>query len=103
MSDFEFEAVGEVTVPNELGLHLRPVMTFVDVASKFCSSVTVANITKRGKRVNGKSAMEMVLLEATQGCVLRINAQGKDAETAVAALTALVEAGFKTHPTEPSE
>ena len=45
--------------------------------------------------------MEMMLLEAIQGTVLRIEAEGLDARTAVDALAALVEAGFSCEP--PSE
>ena len=84
-----------MTVPNNEGLHARPVMMFVDVASQHDSVVSVRNLTRDGEVVDGKSAMEMMLLEATQGCVLRIEARGTDAREAVDALAALVEAGFK--------
>ena len=52
------------------------------------------NVTRSGEKVDGKSAMQMMLLEATQGCVLRIEASGTDAAAMVEALAALVESGF---------
>ncbi len=89
--------VREVTIGNTEGLHARPVMRFIDVASRYQSKITVMNVTRRGEKVDGKSAMQMMLLEATQGCVLRIEAMGADAAAAVAALSALVESGFHQH------
>ncbi len=94
MSDAGAQAVREVKVGNTEGLHARPVMRFIDVASRFQSKVTVANVSRRGEKVDGKSAMQMMLLEATQGCVLRIEASGPDAAAAVEALAALIESGF---------
>lgn len=96
MSERPNEVVREVSVPNDEGLHARPVMLFVDLASKFESQVLVRNVSRNGEEVDGKSAMHMMLLEATQGSVLRITARGADAEESVAALAKLVEAGFKT-------
>lgn len=69
-------------------------MRFVDMASTFQSTVTVTNITRQSETVDGKSAMQMMLLEATQGCVLRIVARGEDASEMVDALAALVDSGF---------
>jgi len=72
-------------------------MRFIDVASRFQSNVSVMNVTRRGEKVDGKSAMQMMLLEATQGCVLRIEARGSDAAAMVEALAVLVESGFHQH------
>jgi len=98
LSDAGAQAVREVKVGNTEGLHARPVMRFIDVASRFQSKVTVANVSRRGEKVDGKSAMQMMLLEATQGCVLRIEACGADAAAAVEALAALIESGFHLTP-----
>jgi len=87
-------AVRDVAVAIREGLHARPVMRFVDHASRFQSRITVQNVTRKGDIVDGKSAMHMMLLEATVGNVLRISASGPDAESAVDALVALVESGF---------
>lgn len=99
----EIEAFREVAVANKQGLHARPVMAFVDRASKSRSRITVANITRKGEVVDGKSAMQMLLLEATQGCVIRIGAKGVDARETVDALAALVETGFKADSPQSSD
>ena len=103
MSDAPTETVVEATVRNREGLHARPVMRFVDLASRYRSNVTVMNVTRDDERVDGKSAMHMMLLEATQGCVLRIEVRGDDALEAAEALAALVESGFKPDPSKPSQ
>lgn len=87
-------AVREVPIPNPQGLHARPVMRFVDLAVRFRSSVRVSNVTRRGERVDGKSAMHMMLLEGTKGNVLRIEADGADAVETLDALVKLIESGF---------
>ncbi|MBN2559959.1 MAG: HPr family phosphocarrier protein [Phycisphaerae bacterium] len=81
----------EVTISNTQGLHARPVMRFVDLASTFRSTIRVK---KDSQEVDGKSPMEMMLLEATQGTVLRLVADGEDAREAVAALVGLVNDKF---------
>lgn len=94
MSETRIEAVRDEIVPNPQGLHARPVMRFVDLASRFQSEIKVTNVTRNGETVDGKSAMHMMLLEATKGCTLRIVARGTDAEAAVTALAQLVRSGF---------
>jgi len=85
------EASRIVVVPNDQGLHARPVMRFVDLASRFQSRVFV----KRGDRqVDGKNPMEMMLLEATKGTQLEVVAEGDDADGAVGALATLIQEGF---------
>lgn len=96
MSQTTPEAVREVKVPNKEGLHARPVMRFVDLASTFASDVSVANVTRQGEQVDGKSAMQMMLLEASIDNVLRISARGHDASAAVDALATLVSSSFGT-------
>lgn len=81
-----------VTIVNRLGLHARPAMSFVDLASTFASEITV----KRGgdQEVDGKSIMHMMMLAATKGTDLEITAQGPDAQKACEALKKLVDGGF---------
>lgn len=89
------EAIRSVTVRDREGLHARPVMRFVDLAQRFKARVTVRNASLKGEPVDGKSAMQMMLLEATQGSVLEIHTHGTDAESAAQALSDLVEKGFQ--------
>jgi phosphocarrier protein HPr len=81
----------DVRIVNSQGLHARPVMRFVDLANQFQAKILVQ---RDDQSVDGKSPMEMMLLEATQGTTLTLIAQGDDAESAVEALAALVESGF---------
>ncbi len=85
------ELARKVTIANPQGLHARPVMRFVDTAGQFQSSILV----KKGQRaVDGKNPMEMMLLEATQGTELELQADGPDAADALEALASLVAGGF---------
>jgi len=85
------EASRIVTIANEQGLHARPVMRFVDLAKQFQSQIFVV---KKNARIDGKNPMEMMLLEATKGTQLELQAIGEDADGAVVALASLVENGF---------
>ena len=80
-----------VTILNRQGLHARPVLQFVDIANSFRAAITVC---KDNQKVDGKSPMEMMLLEATQGTELRLIASGEDAAGALDALAALIERRF---------
>ncbi len=80
-----------VTIVNKLGLHARPAMAFVDVANRFKAQITVR---KDNQAVDGKSIMQMMMLAATQGTDLQIEAVGKDADDALKALAKLVKDKF---------
>jgi len=80
-----------VEIVNRLGLHARPAMALVDVATGSSSSVS---ITRGSQTVDGKSIMEIMMLAATKGTVLKVEADGPDAEEACAAIKALVNRGF---------
>ena len=87
------QARSEVVIRNKLGLHARPAMAFVDLASKFASDIRVSKAA--GKEVvDGKSIMQMLLLAATQGTRLNVTADGPDSKDALRALEALVRANF---------
>jgi phosphocarrier protein HPr len=81
----------QVTIVNKLGLHARPAMTFVDLASTFQSEVTVR---RNDQEVDGKSIMHMMMLAATKGTELTVTATGPDAQKACEALKKLVDGGF---------
>jgi len=78
----------EVAVASELGLHARPAGEFVVMAGRFEAEVTV---TRGSEWVSGRSVLSLLSLAASQGTLLRIRAQGPDAEKAVEALGALLE------------
>ncbi len=85
--------VAEARCPivNVLGLHARPAAEFVKTSSRFKSHVSVR---KDDLEVNGKSIMGMMMLAAECGSELLIRIEGDDAEAAMAALQALIAAGF---------
>lgn len=76
-------------------------MRFVDLAVTFRSRIRVCNVTRSGEMLDGRSAFEMMLLEATCGNVIRLEAQGPDAQAMVAALVELVETDLLANPDEP--
>ena len=84
----------EIIVSNSMGLHARPAMQFVDLANQFSSSITVHKPGDEATVADGKSVMQMIVLEATQGTPLRIEADGDDAEQAVQKLAELFESKF---------
>ncbi len=84
-------ASAEITIQNRLGLHARPAMSVVDVASTFNSDVTIA---KGSQVVDAKSIMQLMMLAATKGTELKVHAEGDDAEQAVAAIVELVNGKF---------
>ena len=81
----------EVTIINRLGLHARAAAKFVTLASGFESDIRL----QRGEReVNGKSIMGVMMLAAGRGTRLKIVADGRDAEEALARLEELIRSRF---------
>jgi len=78
----------EVEIKNADGLHMRPAMQFVDVASKYKSDINVSN---GETSVDAKSIMQMTMLAATCGTRLVIRAKGDDSQQALDELQCLVE------------
>ena len=81
----------DVTIVNKYGLHARPAMQFVELSNNYGSKIEVSNGVLT---VDAKSIMSIMRLAATCGTVLRIVADGNDAEQAVQCLAKLVEDGF---------
>ena len=82
-----------VTIRNRLGLHARPAMSFVDLASTAKSEVRVRR-TDSDEVVDGKSIMQVMMRAATQGTELEVTAEGPDASGILGKLKNLVEDGF---------
>lgn len=93
MCESQQVAVREVVITNTHGLHLRPVMKFVDIANQYTSEIRVDK-GEGSEPVDGKSPMAMMVLEAPKGTRLRIQATGVDARETVDALIRLVESKF---------
>jgi phosphotransferase system HPr (HPr) family protein len=84
----------DIIVTNCMGLHARPAMQFVDLANQFDSEIRVIKAGDDPITADGKSVMQMIVLEATMGTALKIEADGKDAEEAVSKLAELFESKF---------
>jgi phosphocarrier protein HPr len=76
-----------VMIKNKQGLHARPAALFVQIANKFDSDITV---TKGKTKVNGKSIMGIMMLEAGRGSKVTIVTKGEDAEAAMVELENLL-------------
>jgi phosphocarrier protein len=77
----------QIVIKNKQGLHARPAALFVQVANKFSSEITIA---KGRQRVNGKSIMGIMMLEAGCGSKVTMTVSGDDAEGALKELEALL-------------
>ena len=84
----------DIVVSNKLGLHARPAMQFVDLANSFKSEIIVRKFGEEPGEADGKSVMQMIILAATEGTRMQIEASGEDAETAVKELAQLFEDKF---------
>ncbi len=87
-----------VVVTNPAGLHVRSADAFVKVASQYRTEIEVV---KDNLRVNGKSILDILMLAASEGTVLSIEATGEDAADALEALVRLVEQNFGENDSPP--
>lgn len=78
-------------ISNELGLHARPSAQLTQLAGRFSCEVHIA---RNGRRVNAKSIMGVLMLAAGPGTVVTVDAEGPDADAAVAAIGQLIESRF---------
>ncbi len=81
----------DVRITNRLGLHARAAARFVHTANRFRARITAA---RDGRSMDGKSILGILLLAASQGSTLTLEAEGEDEEEALEALARLVESGF---------
>lgn len=81
----------ELQVNNRLGLHARAAAKLVQVLSGFKSQAT---LTGRGREVNAKSIMGVLLLAAAPGATLLLKVDGDDEAAAAASVAALFERRF---------
>ncbi|MFT5122764.1 MAG: phosphocarrier protein HPr [Candidatus Omnitrophota bacterium] len=82
----------EVTVQNEYGFHLVPAGMFVKTAGQFKAKVTVC--CRGNGPVPATSIMALVTIQADKGSVIKITAEGEDADAAADALVDLVNSKF---------
>jgi phosphocarrier protein len=83
--------VRDLPIINKRGLHARASAKFVNTAEQFDAEISVS---KDLTVVPGTSIMDLMMLAAGPGSVIRVSAEGKDAAAAVEALAALVADRF---------
>ena len=81
----------ELIITNRLGLHARATAKLVQIVSGFHCGVTVA---AKGREVNAKSIMGVMLLAAGQGTAVIVRTDGEDEAAAMDAVAALFERRF---------
>ena len=81
----------EFTLINKYGRHVRPAGLFAKIASRYDADVQVE---KDGNTVSGKSIMALMTLEAVNGTVLKVTADGPQAKEVLDDLEGLVARKF---------
>lgn len=77
-----------ITIINKTGIHARPAGLLTKEAQKFGSDVS---LVKNGKAVSAKSIMGILGMGIAEGDVIGVDAQGADADQAIASIYALLE------------
>lgn len=84
-------AQAEVELLNKYGLHQRPAMKVIETASKFACEIY---LIKGDQRCNAKSIIDVIMLAAEKGTRLKVEADGADADKAVASMIELFKNKF---------
>ena len=79
------------TIKNKRGLHARASAKLVEAAARFQSQITVSH---DGQTVDARSIMGLMMMAAGIGSQIEIAAEGPDAQDAMTAILALVDAKF---------
>jgi phosphocarrier protein HPr len=80
-----------LTIVNRLGLHARAAVKLVSLCSKYVSDVV---IVANGRRANGRHLIAILLLSASMGMQISVEASGPDEAQALAAVARLITLGF---------
>lgn len=81
----------EIPVINRLGLHARAAAKLVQLLGGFSCTAVLAC---RGREINGKSIMGVMLLAAAKGTSVTLRLDGEDEAAAMQAAVALFERCF---------
>lgn len=81
----------ELMIVNKLGLHARAAAKLVTTATRYAS---VIEVERRGQRVNCKSIMGIMMLAASCGSSILVEANGLDEAEAMAAIADLIANRF---------
>ena len=79
------------TIKNKMGLHMRPANVFVTAMTKYESEIF---IQFGGKKINGKSIMNIMAGCIKCGSDIVVECDGPDEEAMMAQASELIESGF---------
>ena len=82
---------GKFTVINKLGLHMRPASNFVQAMAKYQSNI---DILFNGKKVNGKSILQVMTACIKCGAEIEIQCSGSDEEEMLKAAGEMIRSGL---------
>jgi phosphocarrier protein HPr len=80
-----------LTIVNRLGLHARAAAKLVTLCSRYVSEVA---LVVNGRRANARHFIAILLLSASMGAQVSVEATGPDEVEAIAAVTRLITTGF---------
>jgi phosphocarrier protein HPr len=83
--------IRDLEIVNKRGLHARASARFVQLVGAYQAEVTVS---KDGIAVGGTSIMGLMMLAASPGCCIRVEASGPDADELMKRLEAMVADRF---------
>jgi phosphocarrier protein len=81
----------ELVISNKLGLHARATAKLVQVLAPYRCNAT---LTAKGREINAKSIMGVMLLAAGHGTPVLLRVDGEDEAAAAEAVAALFERRF---------
>jgi phosphocarrier protein HPr len=81
----------EAEIINKLGLHARASAKLTQLAGSYQCEIW---LSRSGRRVNAKSIMGVMMLAAGKGSTILIEAEGGDADAALAAIVKLIAERF---------
>jgi phosphocarrier protein HPr len=81
----------EIEIINKLGLHARASTKLTQTASQYQSEIF---IERNGRRVNAKSIMGVMMLAASKGSIVTLEANGSDEAAAMESLLGLINNRF---------
>ena len=77
----------ELTIINKLGLHARAATKLAQLCQNFTAQIS---LELEGKSADANSIMAIMLLAGGQGKIVKVTAQGQDAEQALTAISQLI-------------
>ena len=81
----------QLKIVNRLGLHARAAAKLVTLCTRYVSDIV---IVVNGKRANARHFIAILLLSASMGAQVSVEASGPDEVEAITAVTRLISTGF---------